>query len=125
MQSIQTSDARGPYPSRSRRGAGRAARPWGPALPQEPEEPTSLDEAELWLGIYDRYVQKVTELARDEDVEGELQHWIERCARRRRYWARTRDRLQRLEARRQAGAFWTDRLHQPRLKSGSDGTRGG
>lgn len=103
MQGIQTSDAIGPYPSRSTRGAGRAARPWGPALPQEPEEPTSLEEAELWLGIYDRYVQKVTELARDEEVEDELQHWVDRCARRRRYWAQVRDRLRRLETRDGAG----------------------
>lgn len=103
MHSVQTSGATGPYPSRSGRGEGRAARPWGPALPQEPEEPTSLDEAQLWLGIYDRYVQKVTELARDEDVEEELRHWIDRCARRRRYWMRTRERLQRLEARKEAG----------------------
>lgn len=102
MQSIETSDSIGAYPSRSI-GAGRAARPSGPALPQEPEKSTSLQEAELWLGIYDRYVQKVIELAHEEDIEAEVQHWVERCARRRRYWARARDRLQRRQLREQAG----------------------
>lgn len=103
MQSVETSGSRGPYPSGSTSGAGRAARPSGPVLPKEPEGPASLQEAEFWLGTYDRYVQKVTELAREENVEDELQHWIDRCARRRRYWARARDRLQRLELRKQAG----------------------
>lgn len=100
MQAAGSSDALGPdsYPSISTSGPGRAARPSGPALPEEPEEPASLREAEEWFGMYDRYVRKVTELARDENLEDELQAWIERCAGRMRYWERARDRLQRLEA---------------------------
>lgn len=99
MQPAGTSDALGPdvYPSISTTGPGRAARPSGPALPEEPEESASLQEAQEWFGIYDRYVRKVTELARDENLEDELQAWIERCAGRKRYWERARDRLQRLE----------------------------
>lgn len=57
----------------------------------------------MWVEVYDRYLEKVCELAREKGVEEELQPWIARCARRRLYWARARDRPERLERRRQAG----------------------
>lgn len=103
MEPAGASEVFGSQLSPSMRGVGRAASPSGPALPDEPEEPASLLEAELWFETYDRYVAKVTELARDEKLEDELQPWIDRCARRRLYWARARDRLQRLEARQGTG----------------------
>lgn len=75
METAGTSDAIASELSPSMRGVGRAASPSGPALPEEPEEPVSLLEAELWFETYDRYVAKVTELARDEKLEDELQPW--------------------------------------------------
>lgn len=77
--------------------------PAGPVLPEEPEVPASLEDAQVWVEIYDRYLRKVGELARENALEGELGPWIARCARRRLHWARARDRLQRLEDRRRAG----------------------
>lgn len=99
MQTAGTSDAVGLSVSAWMGGAGSASQPTGPALPDEPEEPASLEDAEQWLATYDRYVRKVTELAREENLEDELQPWIDRCSRRRLYWERARDRLRRLEGR--------------------------
>lgn len=95
MQSAGTCHAAGPDLRPSMGGAEEAAQPPAPALPEEPDEPASLQEAEEWLGMYDRYVQKVTELAQEENLQDELEDWIDRCTRRRRYWARACDRLRR------------------------------
>ena len=95
MQSAGTCHAIGPDVCPSIGGAEGAAQPSSPALPEEPEEPASLQEAEEWLGTYDRYVKKVTELAQEENLQDELEDWIDRCTRRRRYWAPACDRLRR------------------------------
>ena len=78
----------------------------GPILPDEPEKPTSLQDAEYWCAIYDKHWQTLVELGRQYNIESELQGWIERCARRKSYWARARQRLGRLEDR--------DRLREQR-----------
>lgn len=83
-------------------GGAAAQLPSGPGLPREPEEPTSLEDAELWLETYDRYLKNVTELAREEGWGAELQPWLDRCVRRRDFWARGRDRLRRLDERKRA-----------------------
>lgn len=93
------SDATICYFSPSEDGAGRAAWSSGPALPQEPASPASLEEAQHWIEVYDEYLQTVREPAREGGLEDELRYWIDRCARRRLYWARARARLKRAEAR--------------------------
>jgi hypothetical protein len=55
------------------------------------------------LNLYERYLREVTELAHKEHLEDELQPWIERCTRRKVYWASARDRLQRQKERKRAG----------------------
>jgi hypothetical protein len=85
----------------------------GPALPHEPSKPITLQDAECWLAVYDEYVAKLVELGREYDIEGELQNWIERCARRRDYWARARERLQRQEDRERLLPPWPPRGRVP------------
>lgn len=76
-------------------GVGGVARASKAALPREPEEASTLQEAEHWLKVYREYLDNLGKLARESGVESELQSWIERSDRRRSYWARARDRLRR------------------------------
>lgn len=67
----------------------------GPTLPHEPARALSLEDADYWSAIYDVYVEKLIELGREYDIDDELQVWIDRCTRRKAYWARARRRLRR------------------------------
>lgn len=97
MNSALPSDATVCCLSPSMGGAGGAAFPSGAALPHEPEEPSSLEDAEHWVQVYDEYLQNLRKLAREHGAEDELRSWIERCVKRRHYWARARDQLRFLE----------------------------
>ena len=103
MKSALPCDAMVSFLSPSTDSAGGADLPSDPVLPHEPDEPASLQDAQHWLNVYDEYLQNLAKLARQSDVESELQSWIDRCTRRRVYWAVARDRLQGMKGRKRAG----------------------